>query len=254
MRILLSLIILFAPLCDLRAQMVRIPGPGGVVATATGIALVNTDSGTNQTSTKLLTISTSGASVTAGNLLTATCRGGSTSTDLPNSVTDTALNTFTLLASVTAISGNTYSFWYAKNVSGNAADVVSCVWSLGQEQAFSGIITAQYSGLNATSPSDAAITGAAGGPVSSITSASFTTTSANEVIVISATCGSASQTYAAGSIGSGTGTIRKSDAAPGSEAMTLEDLIVSTIQTGITGSVSGNSCNGWELVGGTFKP
>jgi hypothetical protein len=148
------------------------------------LAFVNSTSGTSDASAT--TIPATAANHTTGNLIVVHVNW-STNTTL-NSVADTAGNTYTRVASSKGNNGTTdhTETFYAANIAGNASNVVTPTFSAGST--FRRIIVHQYSGADTTAPADVAGSGNVLA-AASLTSSSFTTTVADEVI--SAAMGSA---------------------------------------------------------------
>lgn len=213
------------------------------------ISLVNTAHGTNQSGSSVSPVATGAFVATAGNLIVAIVRQDD---DLngPTSVSDTAGNSYSNVVTATMSSGDLIGLWYAKNITGNAANVVSATWAAGHS--FNAVLTLQYSGCDTTSPLDAHAFGTTIS-ASTIVSGSFTTTAANEVIVVGGSNNSLSNTYSGGAIGSGTGTFEVADGAAGAEMIGATDLIVSAIQTGITAAMGFTAGTIGEIVVATFK-
>lgn len=158
------------------------------------------------------------------------------------SITDTAGNTYSATAAKTqnAGTGRSSQLWYAKNTTANAANIITV--NLGSARRLA-IVAAQYSGLDTTAPIDAAVGGQDdAGASSTLTSASFTTTQADELIV---QFGNGSGTTV--TVGSG----YTSRATSGQR--TLGDKIVSAIQTGVTSSMTMGGADYWSINAASFK-
>ena len=131
-------------------------------------------------------------SVTAGNLLALGFRNGSGQTVL--SVTDTAGNTFVSTPSVTNGVAEA-QIWYAKNIIANPADVITVTLS-GLANSEAGYIW-EIAGASTVSPLDVTAGGTNAG-TSPVTSNSFSTTAASELVVALATANTQGLTFAAG--------------------------------------------------------
>lgn len=208
------------------------------------IALVNSTS--NSGSGSSTTIDATAANHTTGNLLVVIARNGGT-TGATHSITDTAGNTYIQLNTTLANNGlGNASFWYAKNITGNASNVVRCTYSTGCT--FRGIIVVQYSGLDTTAPLDANPT-----PINTNanhageTSNTFSTTQADEVIIAAAAYDNGSAL--AGLIG-GTASLIELDIPA---YCCLEDLIVSSTQSSITAALSSTGLGDWMFFQASFK-
>jgi hypothetical protein len=141
------------------------------------LAFVNSTSGFSNGSAT--TIPATAANHTAGNLIVVhVCWSG---TATLNSVADTASNAYTRVASSKGNNGTTdhVETFHAKNITGNASNVVTPTFSAAST--FRRVIVHQYSGEDTTAPADVAGSGNVLA-AASITSSSFTTTVADEVI------------------------------------------------------------------------
>ncbi len=194
------------------------------------------------------TIATSGTTHTAGNLLAVGCSWNVSGADPTITVTNTAGDTFTQVDKFqdgfTLIGTATF---YAKNIIGNASDVVTC--TLSSARTTPGISVLEFSRLNASSPLDQHVTGNTD-TTSTVTSGSFTTTSAAEVIVAFG-CAYTElnpQTWTAGS-----GYTIPTNGASSFGASVGEYKIVSTTQTGVTSSLSWSVSNFMNIGVMTFK-
>ncbi len=182
------------------------------------ISLVNSVVGSG--SGAATTVSTSAFAATTGNLIFVVARGAANGATM--AATDTALNTYTAIGTLIDNAGlGDGKIWYAKNITGNASNVVKCTWT-GGSPASRGIVALEYSGLDKVSPLDAnptavSTTGSAG----SATSGSFSTTQQNEVI-IAAACYDNGSAAAAGAIGGVTANLEKDIAT----TVAAEDLML----------------------------
>lgn len=132
----------------------------------------NSPSGTNTA-----TVATGAISVTAGNLLVACVSappGGGTM-----SVTDTAGNTFTGMTIYhRGDSGQNNQIFYAKNVTGNASDILTA--HVTSATNFWSIVAAQIAGASTTAPADA---DSGGGGTSATPTTTYSTKAPNEIII-----------------------------------------------------------------------
>jgi hypothetical protein len=128
--------------------------------------------------------------------------------------------------------------WYAKNITGNASNVVTAALSAGTSNR--GIIVSQYSGCDTTSPFDVYNTGTGSGTSQSTTAS--TITYADEVIVAA---------YAEGGTGTFTAgtnfTLRHDGDYSG-----LEDRIVSSIAS-YNSQITYNTSVSYMGIHATFK-
>lgn len=210
------------------------------------IALVNTTSGTDQTGTNLASISATASSHTTSNLVVVFVKHGTNRTTTIN-VTDTALNSYIPIGPLfpgTVTGGGAAQMFYARNITGNASNVVKATFS--SLVAFPTILVLQYSGLDTVAPLDA-FDGRAQDTTSFVSNA-FTTKFANEVVVCCVTTNNGGVTFTRGLIGGVNSTIEVhiSDSA-------AEDLIVSSVQTGITAAMSANTGTSGIILTATFR-
>jgi hypothetical protein len=169
------------------------------------IAPVNSTSGSTSSGSS---IAATAFSVTTGNFVVCQVawNGGPTVTG----VTDNASppNVFTGLHLTNIGSGEVNSqLWYAKNVTGNASDVITASLSGGVTNIL-GIACIQYSGVDTSSPADVDDTSGTGGSNgNSTTTAAITTSTANELIIVAqgldraSTAALASTGYSSGNTG-----------------------------------------------------
>jgi hypothetical protein len=141
------------------------------------LAFVNSTSGASDAGAT--TVAATAASHTAANLLVVHV-GWSNNVTL-DSIADTAGNTYTRVASSKANNGTTdhVETFHAKSITGNASNAVTAAFSA--SATFRRIIVHQYSGADTSAPADVAGSGNVAA-ATSITSSSFTTNVADEVI------------------------------------------------------------------------
>lgn len=184
-------------------------------------------------------------SLTAGNLIVVCINGQppDVNSDYVTSIADTAGNTYTRISGkANGSSDARMEVWYAKNVAGNASNIVT--FTLGVSIAYYSGCSVQYSGLDTSAPLDATATGNGSG--TSVTSGSFTTIVADEVLVACA----AVFNGGAGAWTAGTGyTKRVEDDAT---ITMFEDKIVSATQAGVTAAATAGKSGGLAMVVGTF--
>lgn len=133
--------------------------------------------------------------VTSGNFILVSVHVHSTIS--VTSITDTAGNTYTLLATNSPGSGWDQEVWGAHNVSGNANNVITI--NLDGTETSWGAIAGQYSGVKLTSALDVSSAKATAGAATSITSDSFTpTTSTGVAVSFVATSSGDNGSYTAG--------------------------------------------------------
>lgn len=183
-------------------------------------------------------------SLTAGNLIVVGLRA-TRGSSIISSISDTAGNTYSQAGAGTqdAGGGTQLELWYAKNVSGNASNIVTV--TLAASIQFIAGVTGQYSGIDTSSPLDTSAVGSAN-PSFSVTSASFTTAQADELIVSFSQVAATGGTWTAGSGYTGRGSDNQ-------KVTFLQDKIVSAIQTGVTTSASQTSNSPISIQVATFK-
>ncbi len=180
---------------------------------------------------------------TAGNLLVVGIRYFKDAGQTITSIMDTASNSYFQAIEDVNAGNDSNQLWYAKNINGNASNVVTVNFSAGA--AYCDVIVMQYSGADLSSPLD---TTAGGGHTSAgtTTSDAFTTTQADEVIVA---CGQLAQLNSAWSAGSGYGDLTPSP----NDVAAMQDKIVSSIQTSVTASMDNSGNGGKSITVATFK-
>jgi len=162
------------------------------------VTRVNVKSNATWTSATGTTFASGTQTHTAGNTLIV-CVGASTNSATVLGVTDTAGNTYTKVDHVGSALADTYreEIWYAKNITGHAANDVTVTWSAAVP--FRGIIVLQYAGLSTIAPFDATAKGtnSAGSGATSVTTGTLTTAAPNELHLLLGRWGT-TPTYPAG--------------------------------------------------------
>ena len=114
------------------------------------ITLVNSSSG--GTSGSVTTQATAALSTTTGNLLVIAVAWSSTAATI-SGITDTAGNTYSkCTGTYSAANSVADEIWYAKNITGNASNVVTVTWTPSNTATFNGVTQLQYSGADTVSP------------------------------------------------------------------------------------------------------
>lgn len=170
-----------------------------------------------------------------GNLIVVGTRGVNIT-----AMSDTAGNTYTKIAYYAGAGSTNITFWYAKNITGNASNIVTATFA--SSTGYYNITVVQYSGIDQTSPLDVYDT--AQGTGTSVTSGAFTTTNANDLILCYASTNSIISGYSAGS-----GFTLRDNGALGA----FQEKIVSTIQTSTTASMSHSNSVSWAFATMAFK-
>lgn len=207
------------------------------------ITRVNSATGSDTSGTSATTVAIAATSLTTGNLIVVGIRWNSPGGESIISVSDTASNGYIAGPITENIDLDVVQIYYAANVTGNGSNVVTVN--------FSGIVpyraanSIQYSGCAVSSPGDAQADGISHANVT-VTSSSFTTTVADEVIVAAATISTLGDTWTAGS--GYTDVIEDSGA-----SLMMEEKIVSSIQTGVTATADSGTTTDKAIVVMTFK-
>lgn len=202
-----------------------------------------TNAGTlsNVSSTVLPAIAT-----TTGNLIAVAVRvAPSTSV---SGITDTAGNTYTGLTDWGSTTSQGTQFWYAKNITGNAANIITVNYAAPQATA---VFVWEISGADTTSPLDAQAGFFTASAVATITSSAFSTTTANEIILAAVQSFAVNQVMTANS-----GYVLDSAGYPagaGNKYAGAQHLIVTSTQSGITSAMVTNPGNGGSIGVVTFK-
>ena len=188
------------------------------------IAFVN--AAANVTAGSASSIAAPATSLTTGNLIVVGVRLN-TLTIIPGgnaTLSDTAGNLYRYVASIPdSANGAQLEAYYASNVTGNAANVVTASFTA---SAFTSIVTLQIAGLATGSPLDA-FAFAQNTTGATITSGALTTTVAAEMLVMIAQQSSTAATWSAG-----TGFTLATQDASGIQG--IEYQVVSTLQSAIT--------------------
>ena len=181
------------------ALLLQIPWPGPGRASATPAlapkAVVNTARGSNASGSSVSSISTGSVSHTTGNLVVVACRNYILGT---TTVTDTAGNTYTALTRYSDGANDAFQWFYAKNITGHASNVVTCNFSTASS--YVAVIAFQVSGASTTSPLQSE-TGALHSASTTWTSPTFSTTGAYSIVFFGASIYNVGVTWTAGLIG-----------------------------------------------------
>lgn len=204
------------------------------------MSFVNVTTGENDASGT--SIAAAAANHLAGHLLVAHVIGGS-DTNFVNGLSDTAGNQWLQCANARASSVATghIDTWYAKNITGNAANVVTASYPVANT--FRRIIVHQYSRMDLLDPFDIAAIGSGTGTAA--LSAAFTTRRKNQVIS-AGMVGNADITWTPG-----TGYTLRSSVAGFDHGS--EDKTVADIQTGVTANATASVSVDWLISVATFK-
>lgn len=186
-------------------------------------------------------ISAPAISTTTGNLIVVAVRSNAGIS--VTSVTDTAGNTYTLIdTQIAPIYNSPLTMFYAKNITGNASNVVTANFSGSVN--YRGISVQEISGADTTNPFDVSAKGSANGP--DVTTGSFTTTVADTIVVCGMTPEAVGESYTPGS-----GYTIPSGAT--SDYTTSQYQIFSSIQSSATASCSTGNTNGKAIIAAAFK-
>ncbi len=201
------------------------------------ITLINTATASDNSGSGITSLALPATSLTAGNTIIVSVRTGTQAT-INVTLGDTAGNSYSSTPQVTGGSADKVQIFYCLNAKGNAANVVTVTTD--NSSSFTNIISAQYSGILGF---DTSASGT--GTDSTLTSGTFTTSHANELIF------SAGQVSAFGSTWTdGSGTVELQSL---NSILAIQDLIVSSIQTGITSFMtSSNNSSAKNISVATF--
>jgi hypothetical protein len=176
---------------------------------------------------------------------------------LPTGVAD-ANNTYTDTGEHLTFNGVTNTFtmsiWYAKNITGGSSITPTATWSSAVHYGY--VICHQYANVNTTAPFDssAVASGSDTSPASSVTSGSFTTAFANDVIFAFAACDvSAVQTFTAGTNFILRGLDYNAAWTDIQQGAAVEDWIPVAIETGATAAISYTTSSDSGIVVAAFK-
>ena len=207
------------------------------------ITLVNQVSAGDGTGNLFRSIAAPPANHSAGNLLVVICRNA-TNLQSQAAPTDTAGNQFVGLTPAMVSTVGVIQMWYAKNIQGNANNVVTC--NFPSSDAWLTISVLQYSGADPNNPLDSQAS--AGGSIaatSGVTPA-VTASQIGGLVVVGATVGSTGMTF---SPGSGF-TLRDSKIGTFSGD---EDMSITAPGTVIPSMLWGPSSQRWAMAAAAFK-
>ncbi|MGH9827005.1 MAG: putative Ig domain-containing protein, partial [Blastocatellia bacterium] len=217
------------------------PGGGGGGG---AITLVNKTSAGDTSGKSFSSFSAPAANHITGNLLVVICRNGSNFT-AQNPPTDTAGDTFVGLTPVSNSSIGVLQMWYAKNIKGNASNVVTC--NFPSPDAFVTISVLQYTGADPNNPLDAQATGSGTTSATSGATSALTPAKVGEIIVAGASVDSGGMTFAPG-----TGfTLRDAAIAATSGD---EDESITTTGSVVPSMSWGPSAQHWVMAAASFLP
>jgi hypothetical protein len=210
---------------------------------STTITLVNHVSAGDSTGNSFSSIPAPSANHTAGNLLVVICRNGSSVVN-QTAPTDTAGNQFVGLTPATSPYVGMIQMWYAKNIKGNAANVVRCNFS--SPDAWLTISVLQYSGADPSNPLDAQASASGSNAATSGVTPAVTASRIGGVVVVGATVNQVGMTFSAGS----GFTLRDSSIATFSGD---EDMSVTAAGSVVPSMSWGPSSQFWTMVAAAFK-
>ena len=191
-------------------------------------------------------VSAPATSHTTGNLLYVTVMMDTYCGGRTVSVSDTASNSYTQIGTVLDSGFTCQAQFYAKNITGNANNVVAATWSL--ESAHLAISVLQFSGVDSASPLDASATGTATS-ATLVTSGTFSTATANQVLVAGGASYDYSRTWTAD-----TGYTIPSGASTEYAVSTAQYQIVSSTQNNVTADLTVSSSSAaLSIMVATFK-
>jgi hypothetical protein len=160
---------------------------------------------------------------------------------------DTAMNTYTALGQKASPGnlGNIFEF-YAKNITGNAANVVTCTISSSTTNL--NISVTQYSGIDTTSPIDATFASGAADSATTATTGNLSTATADTVLISGCQVYNFGAAYTADS-----GYTIPSGATSSNGWVTTQYKIVSATQTNVTVTCTITPSNNIQLGFTAFK-
>lgn len=201
---------------------------------------VNEIAGASATTTASIT-------ATAGNLLVAAVRWGGASTDTLTFSDNSGSNTWANTSDKVEISGFLGGMGYAANVAGGTYTVTATTSPSGT---FRALIVAEYSGIQKISPLNVG-TATTANTTTSVTSSAFSTSRANELVIMATSYTFNNDLYTGGLIGSLNGTLRVDN----SDDFGLMDRVINPIETNITATMneSGGTQN-WVAMVASFFP
>ena len=192
-------------------------------------------------------VSAPATSHTTGNLLYVTVMMDTYCGGRAVSVSDTASNSYTQIGTVLDSGFTCQAQFYANNITGNASNVVTATWSTPSGM-FLAISVLQFSGVDSASPLDASATGTATS-ATLVTSGTFSTATANQVLVAGGASYDYSRTWTAD-----TGYAIPSGATTEYAFSTAQYKIVSSTQTNVTASLTVSSSSAaLSIMVATFK-
>lgn len=204
------------------------------------------------------TLSLAATNHTAGNLLYVIghTQNNCVGLGITLSVSNTAGDTFTSIGTLQqGPNGFTCEqHWYAKNIIGNASDVVTLTASGSSH--LKAMTVLQFSGLDTVSPLDVGLNPKFGSSVATVTSNAYTTTAASEVLIGGVGVYSIGETYTpdATDCAGGAFTIPTGATGTTNQVTTAQYCIVSSTQTSVTQTITlGTSNVEPALLVATFK-
>lgn len=201
-----------------------------VFGASTGVVMGNTTSG----NTMIVVVGDNSNSSAVGHVST---------------ITDSQGNTYVQAVGVAQSTNTNCEIWYAKNITGGTTPTVTITLSAAATE--NGVIVREYSGLDTISPLDQTNSGAGTTGATLSSSATSTTTQANELVVAGGVQTNGTSSW---SLGSGYGNLdQKSNAFASNVSVAAEDQTVSSTGT-YTGTFGWSGSNGsWCVVIATFK-
>ncbi len=210
-------------------QSITFPGPGTPVSAGGGITLVNKT--VNESDSSVSSLACPATNHSSGNLIAVFVRIGTISGGaLISGIADTAGNTYVNLGQYSDGSDHSSQWWYSKNVTGNASNIVTVTFTT--PAGFQAVHCFQVAGLSVSTPSDVDI--GAAFTSNTPTSGTFSTATASEIVLCGTTYNATNVTATAG----GTYTLQQQDA---SKVSAVESNIFSNTQSSVTCSMSLNS-------------
>lgn len=242
---LLLCLILFLELVYPQRIMRVIRRAGG----GSNISFAGSARGENVTGSAVTSVASGSTNATSGWTATVACKTFE-NTSVHSAPTDTAGNTYTQLTTADAnhVDWGHITMWIAPNITGNAANVVTCHFTAATYDA----VIVIYAADGATSsPADVQFTTTTGSG-SPVTSNTFTTTNADDIIIACAGSSSGGSTFSSITIGGSSGTLVTSATADTGEAGCGYRVVTST-QSNITAVMANGAFSNAKVVGVAVK-
>lgn len=193
------------------------------------LSVVHTAQNQNSSTASTLRVPSSGGmATTIGNTLAVWVRIGGVGMTV-STITDTAGNTFTPCTAYTMTSNHQGQWWYARNITGNAANALTITFSI--PKSFNAADVLEIAGSDSAGPLDVCNVGQAFATTTSLQTPTFSTVFPDEIILVGATFDAVSVTATAGA----GYTLQIQDV---NKTSAVESQVVSSAQTNVTGAMT----------------